>query len=47
MVNYKFPCWKMKHDESFYILDITINDKYKLKNNLSKYKFILSIRTWS
>ena len=35
MVNYNF----------YEYLLITVNDKYKLKNNLSKYNFVLFIKT--
>lgn len=38
MVNYNFY-------EYLLIVAITVNDKYKLKNNLSKYNFILFIKT--
>ena len=40
MVNYNF------HD-NFLISTISFNDEYKFKNNLSKYNFILIIRTYS
>ena len=33
--------------ENFLIATIAVNDKNKFKNNLSKYNFILIIRTYS